>query len=87
MLKYLVGALIFVVALVATVELAYRFQIVDTYAGELSLFNPPKDLNDFSRRPIMVFGNSISVIEGNYVDQLRPQFPQERFVNAAIPGS
>jgi hypothetical protein len=69
-------------------EIAFRFQIVDTYSPELRSYNRPQDLTGSDGRPTMlVMGDSFTAGTATYVNILRGQLPDYRVINAGIPGT
>jgi hypothetical protein len=76
-----------VLAVVAA-ETVYRLQIIDTYKLALRARNSREDLEDDSGRPtLLVFGDSFSMCDGNWVDRLRDAQDQYRVINGAISGT
>lgn len=88
MTRYALFAAVFVTACLLGMELVYRYQIVDCYLPELDAYTAPADLEPAGAKPTaLVLGNSVSVVDGNYVGLLREDLPRYRFVNAAVGGS
>jgi hypothetical protein len=70
------------------VELAYRFQWVDTYRPELELYNDPAELARTGGRPaLLVMGDSMTAGSATWAGLLRTT--QDRFdvINASISGT
>jgi hypothetical protein len=71
-----------------TFEVLYRMQVVDTYAPELRLYNPPGYFGTSDGRPTALFmGDSFTAGTETYPALLRATVPGARFVNAAISGT
>ena len=74
--------------IMATFEALYRMQVVDTYAPELSAYNPPGDLETTHGRPTALFmGDSFTAGLESYPTLLRSMLPQARIVNGGISGT
>ena len=70
----------------SVLELAYRFQWVDTYAGALHGLNTPSELSA-PGRTILVMGDSFSAFRDSWVKDLRVRFPNYRVVNSSVSGT
>ncbi|MBK7936976.1 MAG: hypothetical protein IPJ82_07700 [Lewinellaceae bacterium] len=91
MLRILKGSVYTIFLLGTTtglLEIAYRRQWIDFYAGELRGLNPAGNLSPQDKRPtLLVFGDSFSAQPFSYVDILRDSLPGTRIINAAAPGT
>jgi hypothetical protein len=75
------------VSLVA-LETVYRLQPVDTYRGELRLYNEREDLERSDSRPtVLLMGDSLTAGTRSYPAAVRRARPDWRVINAGIPGS
>ena len=68
-------------------EAIYRHQLIDFYRPELRAFNSPADLQDHSRKTLLVMGDSFSAGSHTWTTFLRPKLPSYRIISAALPGT
>ncbi len=69
-------------------ELAYRLQVVDTYAAELRAYNSPELLESGDGRPtLLAMGDSLTAGDRSYPARLRGRLPDWRVINAGIPAT
>lgn len=72
----------------ALLELAFRYQWIDFYAGELHGLNPGSVLHaPPEKRRMLLLGDSFSAQPESYVNTLRDSLPGTDIVNAAVPGT
>ena len=68
------------------VELAYRFQWLDTYRAELRAYNPPDVINGAWKGPtLLAMGDSFTAGTASYPDMLRSLLPGWRIINGENP--
>jgi hypothetical protein len=72
--------------LLLVLELAYRYQWIDTYRKVPESLNPPEALTA-KDRTLLVMGDSFSASRDGWVERLRPQLPGMRVINAAVSGT
>ncbi len=69
-------------------ELAYRFQLLDTYRSELCAYNPHDVINGaWQGQTLLAIGDSFTAGTASYPDVLRSLLPGWRIVNCGIPGT
>lgn len=68
-------------------EAIYRHQLIDFYRPELRAFNSPADLQDHSRKTLLVMGDSFSAGSDTWVGFLRSKLPSYRVICGAISGT
>jgi len=84
----LVLAAVLLALTLGTIELAYRYQWVDTYRVELRAYNPPDILRGARSGPtLLALGDSFTAGTGAYPDALIALLPGWRIVNGGIPGT
>lgn len=67
-------------------EVAYRYQWIDTYRKVPESLNPPEALTG-SGRTLLVLGDSFSALPHSWVERLRPALGGMRVINAAVSGT
>lgn len=76
------------VIILALMEMAYRFQVIDFYRAELNSLNAETDLLPANeKKTILVCGDSFTAQSGSWLDQLRDSLPNYRIINSAITGT
>ena len=82
------GYLLFLgVSVLLLLEISYRGYWFDFYRGNLTGLNPSGILTDPSRESILVVGDSFTADPRGYVEHLRQTFPDQRVINAGVPGT
>jgi hypothetical protein len=79
-------AMLLVFFLLLILEVAYRYQWIDTYRKIPESLNPPEALVA-KGRTILVMGDSFSANKNSWVAQFRAQQPGMRVINAAVSGT
>lgn len=72
------------VSVLSLLELSYRYQWIDYWAGEFNALNPHIDKK---KAHVLVFGDSFSAFPKGYVHHLRQNYPTYNVINCAIPGT
>ena len=67
-------------------EVVYRYGVIDFYKAEIHALNPIENIES-DTVDVLVFGDSFSASEDNYVDQLREKHKELTFLNLGIPGT
>ena len=67
-------------------EVVYRYGVIDFYKAEIHALNPIESIES-DTVDVLVFGDSFSALEHNYVDQLRDTHKELTFLNLGIPGT
>ncbi|HZI23585.1 MAG TPA: hypothetical protein VFD46_00825, partial [Chryseolinea sp.] len=71
-----------------TMEVFYRYQVIDFYGVELNAVNPKETLtDDDGKKTILVCGDSFTVQAQSWVDQMRSSLPEYNIINSAITGT
>lgn len=74
--------------IIGTVELAYRFQLLDTYRPELDAYNPPDVTGDAIASPtLLAMGDSFTAGTASYPEVLRALLPGWRIINGGVSGT
>jgi hypothetical protein len=60
---------------------------VDFYRPELRSYNKGSDLNDKSKKTILVMGDSFSVGDNSWAGLIRPKLMNHRVISAGMPGT
>lgn len=84
-IKYLLILATGMIIFTGMLEWAYRDWWFEFYASEDHYYNQSQDTT--GRPRILIFGDSFTACENGWVQQLRRDFPDYCFVNAAIPGT
>ncbi len=66
-------------------EGCYRFQVIDFYKNELNLLNTLPE--DNKNKVTLIFGDSFTAHPKSYIQKLRDYYPDQQFINTAIPGT
>lgn len=69
-----------------TLEICYRYQIIDFYQPELKGLNAEEKLVS-EKHNVLIFGDSFTAHPNSYVKHLRRDFTSTNFINSAIPGT
>ncbi|WP_299763665.1 hypothetical protein [uncultured Dokdonia sp.] len=67
-------------------EVVYRYGVIDFYKAEISALNPIESIES-DTVDVLVFGDSFSAPETNYVNKLRDAHKEITFLNLGIPGT
>lgn len=67
-------------------EVVYRYGVIDFYKAEIKALNPIECIES-GPVDVLVFGDSFSAPEHNYVDKLRDTHKEITFLNLGIPGT
>jgi hypothetical protein len=71
-----------------TMEVFYRYQVIDFYGVELNAVNPKETLtDDDGKKTILVCGDSFTVQAQSWADQMRSSLPEYNIINSAITGT
>ncbi|WP_296381198.1 hypothetical protein [Winogradskyella sp.] len=84
-LKKIVQIVIVLCVTILLFDLAYRNSIIDFYKSELVSLNTGEDLNS-KTIDFLVFGDSFTAWENNYVSNLKNLYPKKSFINSSISG-
>lgn len=69
-------------------EVVYRYQWIDFYSSEFETLNANlPDKSDGDQKTILICGDSFTADPNGWVSKLQKDFPDHRFVNAAVPGT
>lgn len=75
-----------VVFAIIVLEVAYRYQVVDTYQPELKAFNSNEQLTK-KEKTILVIGDSFSAGKDAWVSYLQKELTDYRVINSAVSGT
>ena len=67
-------------------ELAWRFQWIDTYRRELNVLNPTLEVQK-SGKTILLMGDSFTAAQNSWAETLRKLRPNDKIINSAVPGT
>ncbi len=85
----LYGIFLFCVVL-GTIELCYRFQVIDFYSNVFSALNTEheqeQEQEQGNKEIVLILGDSFSAYNQCYVENLRNEYPNLDFVNLSVPG-
>lgn len=73
-------------AFILALEVAWRYQWIDTYRRELKALNPDIDRQN-SKKTILVMGDSFTAAQNSWVNELRKLNPSYNIINSAVPGT
>ena len=76
----------FVLFLILGLEVAWRYQWIDTYRRELTALNPEKSASK-REKTILAMGDSFTAAQNSWVNALRYWHPEHRIINSAVPGT
>jgi len=80
--------LLSVVASLLLFEVVYRYQLIDTFSGELRSFNPPEVLEpDTSGDGMLIMGDSFTANHSSYASVLRVCQDHYPILNAGVSGT
>ncbi len=80
---FLLGILVF---LLLGLELAWRYQWIDTYRRELTALNPEIEAAK-TGKTILAMGDSFTAAQNSWVNDLRRRNPNVKIINSAVPGT
>jgi len=83
--QFIIQPIIIGLIVLFSLEICYRYQIIDFYASELKQLNSKEELSK-TNVDLLVFGDSFGAGKNNYIEQLKNKNPDLVIINSSVVG-